>query len=207
MKYLFVFVLFFSLNAGSQAPASSILKRKAPESFQVLFTTTKGDFVLEAYRRWSPMGVDRLYQLVITGYYNASSFFRVESGYLVQFGISDDLEKNVFWLGKKLHDEPVLQMHKKGIVAFARKQANSRTTQLFINMKDNPAFDTTIKEGVKGYTPIGKVMKGMDVLERLNGQYGKKVAAMQDSIYIYGNSYLNEFFPGLDMIISAKILR
>ncbi len=207
MKYFFVFALLFSIYAGAQAPSTTILKRKAPESFQVLFKTTKGDFVLEAYRRWSPIGVDRLYQLVITGYYNLNFFFRVEPDYLVQFGISDDLEKNIFWFSKKLRDEPVLQLHKKGIVAFARKQANSRATQLFINLKDNTEFDTTVKEGVKGYTPIGKVIKGMDVLGKLNGQYGKKAGAMQDSIYRYGNSYLFENFPGLDMIISAKILR
>lgn len=125
----------------------------------------------------------------------------------MQFGISDDIEKNVFWDTRKIKDEPVLQLHKKGIVAFVRDKANSRTTQLFINMRDNPSLDTTIREGVKGYTPIGKVIKGMDVLMRLNGKYGKKIAAIQDSIYLYGNSYLAEYYPGLDMIISAKILR
>ena len=207
MKYFFVFALLLSLNAGAQAPHIGILKRKAPESFQVLFKTTKGSFVLEAYRRWSPIAVDRLYQLVITGYYTETSFFRVEKDYLVQFGISDDIEKNVFWDTRKLKDEPVLQQHKKGIVAFVRDKANSRTTQLFINMKNNPSLDTTIREGIKGYTPVGKVIKGMDVLAQLNGKYGKKIAAIQDSIYLYGNNYLSEYYPGLDMIISAKILQ
>lgn len=206
MKYIFLLLLMVSVTASAQEPNISILKRKAPESFQVLFKTTKGEFILEAYRRWSPIGVDRLYQLVITGYYNSTAFFRVEPNYLVQFGIADDIEKNVFWDTKKLKDEPVLQLHKKGIVAFVRGKANSRTTQLFINMKDNPELDTTIREGVKGYTPIGKVIKGMEVLSRLNGKYGKTIAAIQDSIYLYGNTYLDDHFPGLDMIISAKIL-
>jgi peptidyl-prolyl cis-trans isomerase A (cyclophilin A) len=207
MKYFFFLLVFVSLNAGAQAPDIRILKRKAPESFQVLFKTTKGDFVLEAYRRWSPIGVDRLYQLVITGYYNTTSLFRVEPNYLVQFGISDDIEMNVFWDTKKLRDEPILQLHKKGIVAFVRDRVNSRTTQLFINMKDNPSLDTTVRGGVKGYTPIGKVIKGFNVLMQLNAKYGRSIVAIQDSIYLYGNAYLNEHFPGLDMILSAKIIR
>ncbi len=207
MKYIFVLLLFASLHTGAQAPAIGILKRRAPESFQVLFNTSRGSFVLEAYRRWSPIGVDRLYQLVLTGYYNTTSFFRVEHNHLIQFGISDDIEMNVFWDTKKLRDEPVLQLHKKGVVAFVRDRANSRATQLFINMKDNPTLDTTVREGVKGYTPIGKIIKGMDVLTQLNGKYGRSIAALQDSIYLYGNAYLAEHYPGLDMIISAKIIR
>ncbi len=207
MKYFFVLLLFASFNVIAQAPNPGILKRKAPESFQVLFKTTKGDFVLEAYRRWSPFGVDRLYQLVLTGYYNNTSFFRVEPNYVVQFGISDDIEMNVFWDTKKLRDETPLQLQKKAMVSFVRDRANSRTTQLFINMKDNPALDTSIREGVRGYTPIGKIIKGMDVLMRLNGKYGRSIAAIQDSIYLYGNAYLTEHFPGLDMIISARIIR
>lgn len=207
MKYFFALLLFTSLNAGAQAPNIGILKRNAPESFQVLFKTTKGSFVLEAYRRWSPIGVDRLFQLVLTGYYNNSSFFRVEPNYVVQFGISDNIEKNIFWNTRKLKDEPILQLHKRGIVAFVRDYANSRTAQLFINMKDNPVLDTSVRNGIKGYIPIGKIIKGMDVLTKFNSKYGRTVAAIQDSIYLYGNAYLSEYFPGLDMIISAKIIR
>ncbi|MFZ6024105.1 MAG: peptidylprolyl isomerase [Bacteroidota bacterium] len=207
MKYFFFLLLFTSLNAGAQAPDIRILKRKAPESFQVLFKTTKGNFILEAYRRWSPVGVDRLYQLVLTGYYNLNSFFRVEPNYVVQFGISDDFETNYFWHARRLKDEPVLQSHKKGTVAFVRSLANSRATQLFINIKDNPSLDTTVREGIKGFTPIGKVIKGLDVLMKLNGQYGRKVATFQDSIYLHGNAYLFEHYPGLDMILSARIIR
>jgi len=207
MKYFFVLFLFLSFNAGAQAPNPAILKRKAPESFQVLFKTTKGNFILEAYRRWSPAGADRLYQLVLTGYYNLSSFFRVEPDYVVQFGISNDIEKNVFWLSRKLKDEPALQLHKKSIVAFVRDRSNSRAAQLFINMKDNPVLDTTVRNGVKGYTPVGRIIKGMYVLEMLNAEYGRKPVTVQDSIYMYGNTYIAEHFPRLDMIISAKIIR
>lgn len=207
MRILLILLLSSWLHTQAQVPNVVLLKRKAPESFQVLFTTTKGNFILEAYRRWSPLGVDRLYQLVISGFYNQNMIYRVESNYVVQFGISDKFELNFFWDTKKIADEPVLQKHKKGIVAFARDVANSRATQLFINMVDNPTLDTTIRSGVKGFSPIGKIIKGMDVVSKFNAQYGKRIAPIQDSIYLYGNVYLQENFPGLDQIISAKIIR
>lgn len=207
MKFLFSLLLIGFFSAQAQVPNVAVLRRKAPESFQVLFKTTKGNFVLEAYRRWSPWGVDRLYQLVITGFYNNTSLYRVEQNYVVQFGISDNFEVNYFWDTKRVRDEPVLQKHKKGIVAFVRDQANSRTTQLFINTVDNPSLDTTVRGGVKGFTPIGKIIKGMDVISKFNGKYGRTIAPIQDSIYLHGNAFLFANFPGLDMIISATILR
>ncbi|BFG71139.1 hypothetical protein KACHI17_20200 [Sediminibacterium sp. KACHI17] len=207
MRILLILLLSGWLHTQAQVPNLALLKRKAPESFQVLFTTTKGNFILEAYRRWSPIGVDRLYQLVLSGFYNHNMIYRVEPNYVVQFGISDKFELNFFWDNKKIMDEPVLQKHKKGIVAFARDVANSRATQLFINMVDNPKLDTTVRSGVKGFSPIGKIIKGMDVVTKFNAQYGKRIAPIQDSIYLYGNAYLQENFPGLDQIISAKIIR
>ncbi|MBL0884611.1 MAG: peptidylprolyl isomerase, partial [Chitinophagaceae bacterium] len=202
MRIVLILLLSVCLQVQAQVPKETLLKRKAPESFQVLFTTTKGYFILEAYRRWSPIGVDRLYQLVISGFYNNNSIYRVEPNYVVQFGISDQFELNFFWDSKKIIDEPVLYQHKKGIVAFARDVANSRSTQLFINMVDNPTLDTTMRSGVKGFSPIGKILKGMDVLTKLNAQYGRRITPIQDSIYLYGNAYLQENFPGLDYIIS-----
>jgi peptidyl-prolyl cis-trans isomerase A (cyclophilin A) len=207
MRILFILLLAVCLQAQAQVPKDALLKRKAPESFQVLFTTTKGYFILEAYRRWSPLGVDRLYQLVLSGFYNNNMIYRVEPNYVVQFGISDKFELNFFWDQKKITDEPVLYQHKKGVVAFARDVANSRATQLFINMVDNPTLDTTIRAGVKGFSPIGKIIKGMEVVAKFNAQYGRRIVPIQDSIYLYGNAYLQENFPGLDYIIAAQIIR
>ena len=206
MRILLILLLAGCLQTQAQVPNAALLKRKAPESFQVLFTTTKGNFILEAYRRWSPLGVDRLYQLVISGFYNNNMIYRVEPNYVVQFGISDKFELNFFWDQKKITDEPVLQKHKKGIVAFARDVANSRATQLFINMVDNPTLDTTLRSGVKGFSPIGKILKGMEVVAKFNAQYGRRITPIQDSIYLYGNAFLQENFPGLDYIISARII-
>lgn len=205
--FIALFLLFGFTAQAQQVPRESILKRRAPESFRVLFRTTQGNFIMEVYRRWSPAGADRIYQLVRSGFYNDNVFFRVEHNYVVQFGISGDPDLNAFWDPRKLKDEPLLQKHSKGTVAFARDVPNSRSTQLFINVVDNHKLDTTIREGVKGYTPVGRILSGMNVISRLNGEYGREIVPHQDSIYKYGNLFVEVEFPGLDRIISAHIIR
>jgi len=179
----------------------------APETFKVLFKTNKGDFIIQSNRSWAPLAVDRFYTLVKKGFYTNIYIFRVEKDYVVQFGISDNPKLSSFWDRARLKDEPVIQKHKKGMVAFARSEKNSRTTQLFVNMQDNPKLDTTIREGVHGYPPFGKVVSGMNTFFRLNDQYAKQILPHQDSVYLYGNKYLNQYFPGLDKIFSATIIR
>ncbi len=67
-------------------PAS--FKATAPATFNVKFTTTKGDFVVQVTRGWAPRGADRFYNLVRGGFFTDCSFFRVLSGFMAQFGIS-----------------------------------------------------------------------------------------------------------------------
>ncbi len=204
----FVLPLIFSINIiTAQAPDISILQVKAPQTFRAVFKTTKGEFVIEAYRKWSPMGVDRLYQLIATGFFNHSLLFRVEPNFLTQFGISANYYANRFWDPKKLPDEPMLQKNMKGMIAYARGGKNGRSTQLFINSVDNPKLDTAFRAGIKGYTPIAKVIRGMEIVHRLNGQYGKKPAMIQDSLYKYGNFYFEERFPELDKIITVRLIK
>jgi peptidyl-prolyl cis-trans isomerase A (cyclophilin A) len=181
--------------------------QKSPPSFKILFNTTKGNYIVEAYRNWSPLAVDRLYALVQSGYYQNNYIFRVEKDYVIQFGITDNVKTNFYWDKKSLPDEPVMQKHKKGIVAFARSGKNSRSAQLFVDMVDNPKLDTTMREQVHGYPPIGKVIKGFDVLMKLNGKYKKQILPLQDSVYLHGNKYLDINYPGLDKIIRAIIIR
>lgn len=203
----FCFSLLIFCNIQSQVPNVSILKVKAPQTFTAKFTTNKGEFVIEAYRKWSPLGVDRLYQLIKTGFYNNVLLFRVEKNFVAQFGISDDEPTNRFWDPKKILDEPLQYKNLRGIIAYARGGPNTRTTQLFINMVDNPKNDTTIRLGIKGFTPIAKVIKGMDVVNTFNDRYGRSTVPQQDSIYKYGNRYFEKRFPGLDKIISARIIQ
>jgi cyclophilin family peptidyl-prolyl cis-trans isomerase len=209
MRKLILSIFLFALTIGSRAqvPDNSILQVRAPESFKAKFTTTKGVFVIEAVRKWSPYGADRVYQLVTTGFFNNSLLFRVEPGYLVQFGVAEKYWVNRFWDRLKIVDEPMQQLNKKGMISFARGGKDNRATQLFINMADNPDLDTTVRYGVRGFTPVARVISGMETLMKLNGQYGRLPAKIQDSLYKYGNRYFEKKFPGLDKIISAKIIR
>lgn len=205
--FVFIGILFFSALLQAQVPDVSILQLRSPETFRASFKTTKGEFIIEAYRKWSPAGVDRLYQLIATGFYNNSILFRVEPKYVTQFGIGGNEQLNRFWDPKKLPDEPILQANRKSFIAFARDGRNNRCTQLFINMVDNHKLDTIIRAGVKGFTPIARIIKGMGVMTLFNARYGKRPGMIQDSLYKYGNRYFEKHFPGLDKIISANIIR
>jgi peptidyl-prolyl cis-trans isomerase A (cyclophilin A) len=203
---LFVLIFFMARTATAQIPDISILLIKAPETFRAEFKTSKGDFIIEACRKWSPQAVDRLYQLIKTGFYNNTLLFRVEPDYVVQFGISNNNGLNRFWDPKKLPDEPLRYKNLKGVISYARDGRNDRSTQLFINMVNNTKLDTINMKGVKGFTPIAKVIKGMGVVSALNDWYRKKPAIIQDSLYKYGNRYFEDLFPGLDRIITARII-
>jgi len=202
-------LLFFGLtfSSFSQVPDTSILTQKAPEVFQAVFTTTKGDFTIEVYREWSPLGADRLYQLLITGFYNNNCLFRVQKPFVVQFGIGDDKEVNYFWDKLPVKDEPVKAQNLKGTISYARDGANSRTTQLFINLADNYKLDTVNYNGVRGFPPVAKIIGGFEVVEQFFGDYGFEPANYQDSAMVQGNAYWRRKFDGLDYIIKAGIVK
>ena len=125
---------------------------------------------------------------------------------MIQFGIANEPRVNRFWDPKKLPDEPVRYSNLKGVICFARDGVHSRATQLFINAANNPQFDTTFRNGLKGYTPVARVVKGMEVIASFYGAYGRTTLAHQDSVYLHGNQYLYQHFPGLDKIITAVII-
>jgi cyclophilin family peptidyl-prolyl cis-trans isomerase len=209
MKKILVFSflsLFSAVIFAQVIPDSSILKIKAPDSFKVKFNTTKGSFTIEACRSWSPEGVDRLYQLIQTGFYNNNSIFRVQKDYVVQFGISDDKLANEFWEKRPIIDEPVLKSNLKGTISYARDGANSRTVQLFINKKDNFKLDTINYNGLRGFPPVARIIEGFEVIESFYGGYGFEPANHQDSIMKSGNAYVKKKFPEIDYILSVEIL-
>lgn len=204
--HFLIITCLLSVSASAQVPAISILNEKAPPTFRAVFKTSKGEFTIEAYRQWSPLGVDRLYQLIKSGFYNNTSLFRVEQNFVIQFGISNIRAVNRFWDPRKLNDEPAKHKNEKGIISYARGGVNDRATQLFINAVNNPLLDTVVRSGLKGYAPIARVVKGMDVVAKFYDKYGRSTLAIQDSVYKYGNSYLEKHYPGLDRILSAALV-
>jgi peptidyl-prolyl cis-trans isomerase A (cyclophilin A) len=174
------------------------LHAKAPETFDVKFDTTRGDFTVQVYRAWAPIGADRFYNLVKHGYFTGAAFFRVVPGFIVQFGLSPDPAVNRAWRSANIKDDPVTQSNKRGTITFATAGPNTRTTQLFINYANNSPLDR------QGFAPFGLVVSGMDVVDKIYSGYGERPD--QGAITTQGVSYLQKNFPNLDTIKSATVV-
>jgi cyclophilin family peptidyl-prolyl cis-trans isomerase len=187
-------------------PGNTTFTKSAPAIFKVLLETTKGDIILEVNRGWSPNGADRFYNLVRNGYYDNTAFFRVRAGTWAQFGIAADPKVAQTWRNKTIPDDPSKEPNTRGMVSYAFKDPNGRTTQVFINLRDNRMpLDT------QNFVPFAKVIKGMDVADALYAQYGENSgggirAGHQDSLFTGGNAYLKRNFPLLDHIKRAQII-
>jgi peptidyl-prolyl cis-trans isomerase A (cyclophilin A) len=185
-------------------PESPAMNQTAPETFRVRFETTAGEFVVEARREWAPLGVDRFYNLVRAGFFDGARFFRVIEGFMAQFGIPGDPQVATAWQGARIEDDPVSSSNTRGRVSFATAGPGTRTTQLFINYGDNSRLDGM------GFSPIGEIVAGMDVVDSLHSGYGEGAprgrGPDQGRIQREGNAYLERDFPDLDWIRSAEVL-
>ena len=178
------------------------LKAKAPDNYKVVLTTTKGDITIEVHRDWAPLGADRFYNLVRAGFFTDAAFFRAIAGFMVQFGISAKPAVTQAWEKTDIKDDPVKQSNKRGYLTFATAGPNTRTTQLFINLKDNAFLDSM------GFAPFGEVTSGMDVVDKLYTGYGDAPRGPdQGRISAEGKAYLDKNFPMLDSIKTAKIVQ
>ena len=176
---------------------------RAPETFRAKLDTTKGAFVIEVRRAWAPRGADRFYNLVKAGFYDDSRFFRVLDGVIAQVGMSGSPEIQSAWEAARISDDPMQGSNRRGFVSFATAGPDTRTTQFFINLRDNPAFDR------ERSVPFGHVTSHMDVVDTLYSGYGDGAprgrGPHQSLIRTKGNAYLQEDFPKLDYIKKATI--
>lgn len=180
------------------------LTATAPDVFQARFETSKGDFVIEVHRDWSPNGADRFYNLVANGFYDDVRFFRVIDGFMAQFGIHGDSAVAAVWREARIPDDEVLQSNTRGFISYAMGGPNTRTTQVFINFGDNSRLDEM------GFPPFGQVVEGMEVVDEIYSGYGEGAPGgsgpMQGLIQYRGNAYLNDEFPRLDHVVRATIV-
>lgn len=182
-------------DASLKNPAA--LKEQAPATYKVKFDTSVGPVVIQVTRAWAPNGADRFYNLVKNGFFDDSRFFRVVPNFMVQFGIYGDPAVQKGWANANIQDDPVKQTNKKGYLTFATRGPNTRTTQVFVNLKANAFLDA------QGFAPFGEVISGMAVVEKITSQYGEK--PVQPMIQSGGNAYLSKEFPKLDFIKKATI--
>ena len=182
---------------------TSQFNETAPESFRARFETTAGVFVIEVHRDWAPLGADRFYNLVKGGWYDGVRFHRVLKDFTASWGIHDDPYVNFVWQKQLLADDPTTRSNVRGRVSFARSGPNSRTTQVFVNYKDNSSLDDR-------FAPFGEVVEGMDVVGRLYAEYGdgppRGEGVYQAMAIARGGEYFDEEFPELDRIERASVV-
>ena len=192
---------------AQQAPLSPAAKLRnpaaanetAPATYKAKFETSAGVFVVQVNREWAPIGADRFYNLVKTGFYDDVRFFRVLDGFMAQFGMSGNPGVQAAWRNAQLKDDPVKQSNKRGYITFATAGPNSRTTQVFINFEDNSPLDK------QGFAPFGQIVEGMDVVDKLYSGYGRNNVPDQARITKEGNAYLAKEYPRLDFVKKATI--
>jgi cyclophilin family peptidyl-prolyl cis-trans isomerase len=186
-----------ALACGRERPPE-VVAGPAPDSFRVALSTSKGDVVVAVYKAWSPHGADRFYQLVSERFFDDQRFFRVIPQYIAQFGANDDPEWNKRADKVKIPDDPPRESNRRGTLSFASDAPNTRSHQLFFNLKDNPKLDP------QGFVPIGRVVEGMAVLDSVFDDYGE--TPKYHLIATLGNNYLQRMFPKMDYIRTARVV-
>jgi peptidyl-prolyl cis-trans isomerase A (cyclophilin A) len=212
MSALLVVAVSAAAQTAAPAPAPKVslrtpsaMKETAPAKFSAKFDTSKGVFVIEVQRAWSPNGADRFYNLVKNGFYDDCRFFRVLEGFMAQVGINGDPSVSAAWQNARIPDDPVKESNLRGYVTYAKASVpNTRTTQFFINFNDNTSLDKD------GFAPFGRVTQGMDVVDKLYNSYGEGPPSgkgpSQGRVQSEGNAYLTKEFPKLDYIKTATIV-
>ena len=207
---VFAALLALGLTVGQGAavagnlsdPAS--LNEKAPDVYKAKFDTSKGVFIIEVHRDWAPNGADRFYNLVKNGFYDNVRFFRVISGFMVQFGINGNPALSAKWREAQIPDDPVKASNTRGMITFATAGPNTRTTQVFINFANNSMLDG------QGFAPFGQVVSGMNVVDAINAEYGEGAprgrGPDQGRLQREGNAYLAQGFPRMDFVKKATLV-
>jgi cyclophilin family peptidyl-prolyl cis-trans isomerase len=208
-------IFLFSCKAvPNSKPASSALllnpdapelNRRAPELFDVRLETSKGAIVIEVHRDWAPYGADRFYNLVCAGYFDDARFFRVIKGRWAQFGINGDPKISTVWRSQTIPDDPRRESNLRGTIAYAFAVPDGRTTQVFINLRDNSSTHDSLS-----FVPFGKIVEGMSVADALDAEYGEASgggirAGKQGPLFRMGNDYLKTNFQRLDYIRLATV--
>jgi peptidyl-prolyl cis-trans isomerase A (cyclophilin A) len=186
-------------------PGHPEFNRQAPAVCRILLDTSKGPITLEMRREWAPHGADRFYNLVRHGYYDGARFFRIRAGTWVQFGVNGDPKIAQAWRTRTIPDDPPRESNVRGTVAYAFRDRNGRSTQVFINLRDNSST-----HDAEPFVPFAKVIDGIDVADRLYSDYGEQAGGgirggKQDPLFDGGNAYLTRNFPKLDYIKRATI--
>lgn len=185
-------------------PSDPAFTAPAPARSLVRLDTTAGAITIEVIRAWAPLGADRFVNLVRHGYYDGAPVFRIRPLTWAQFGIAADPAVAQAWRTQTFPDDPFQQTNARGTVAFAFAVPHGRTTQVFINLRDNA--ETHDKEP---FVPFGRVVEGLEVADRFNAEYGEGLggirAGKQDPAFAEGRAFFTRVYPKLDVIRTASL--
>ena len=186
--------------SGLMDPAAAHLNETAPDKYRARFSTSAGTFVVEVTRAWALHGADRFYNLVKNGFFDQQRFFRVMPNFIAQWGMPANPELTPVWQNATIKDDPVKETNRRGTITYAKpgRGRDTRTTQLFINLKDNGSLDKD------GFAAFGEVVEGMSAVDAINSEYGERPS--QQKIGQRGNEYLKKLFPNLSYIETAQIV-
>lgn len=192
-------------RAALDNPEAVLNAGTVPDTFDVLFETSQGDFRVRVHRDWAPIGVQRFYALVRNGFFDGQRFFRVRPGFIAQFGLHGDPRVIAAWKGLAMTDDSARVSNRRGTLAYAFTTKNTRSTQIFINLADNSRLDA------EGFAPFGQIVQGVDVIDRLYAGYDESAgggmrAGKQGAIEREGNVHLMRDFPRLDYIKRCRIV-
>ncbi|MFD0798196.1 peptidylprolyl isomerase [Maribacter chungangensis] len=204
-KHLYFLVFVGILGCSPKVFQKKWTKKIAPESYTVQFETSKGNFEIDVTRSLSPYAADRLYQLVTNRYFDGQLFYRVNPGFVAQFGSSNKAAYDS-WNSIPVPDEAVVQGNEKGTLSFARGGPESRTTDLFINLGNNQRLDTIFYNDVRGFPSFGRVVEGMEVVTALYSGYADTTMKDMELMYTDKKAFLQKF-PKLDSIYRIGIKR
>lgn len=195
---------FFAVACNRSGFRERWVRKPAPPEYDARMQTSKGVIDIHFTRALSPQAADRVYAQLKHRYYDHTLFYRVNSHY-AQFG-GDDSVRSARWGKVIVKDEPVLAPNDRGTVSFARSGSDSRSNDLFINLKDNRKLDTVSYSGVKGFPAFGKVTRGMAVADALYARYEDSV--FKDYELLFRNKALFlEHYPKLDSILTFRLIR
>jgi peptidyl-prolyl cis-trans isomerase A (cyclophilin A) len=201
MKRLCAGLLLAALMACAQDDTKTlkpIPPGPMPDTFRVAFETTKGRFVVEAYRSWAPIGAKRFYELVSMGAFDENALYRVVPNFVAQFGTPGDPRVTAQLDSVTLPDEKRIAKNERGTVAFAQEPGHPRSHTIFINRRDNEYLDG------QNFVPIGRVIEGMAVVDSLQWPYVEK--ADHHMLAAIGNRYMRRNYPKTDYVKTAVVV-
>lgn len=198
MQVVFTFIIALLAGFATGNPAEGIL-------LECETTVQVGDgmITIELWPWAAPHGVKRVVDMAEDGFFTDLPFFRAIKGFLIQFGISSNSAKQTHWnqMGNIDDDFPNPAVtFTDGIVSFAGYGKRSRSTHLFFTLGNQPGLGKSPWE-----VPVGKVIKGIDVMHGIYTGYGDRVdQGRLQPTNPNAKAYL-ESFPQLDRFKSCTV--